>query len=144
MLTAATPPPAYYAWKKALAAAFNKDYEEFNRLGDELFADDVVFLPPTYLKARKGKQFTKMALMGVSVLFKDFVYKREFIGPRDIALEFECRCGEGGPVLHGIDLIELNETGDKIVKFAVMGRPPNAVQKILEHQSKFLKDKGML
>lgn len=55
-----------------------------------------------------------------------------------MALEFACKCGEYD--LQGVDLITLDSTGTKIVELAVVGRPPKAIQVILEHQSKYLKE----
>lgn len=81
------------------------------------------------------------AIEGVSALFKQFVYVREWVGDRDMALEFECRLGDGPNALtfHGVDLIKINDEG-KISEFAVVGRPPKAVQVLLEHQTKYLKE----
>ena len=80
----------------------------------------------------------KVILAGATKAFTDFRYKREFIGDRDMILEFETRVGSPtGPILHGVDVLTLNEQG-LITEFAVLGRPLNAVQRLFELQTKFL------
>jgi hypothetical protein len=133
------PNKAWKQWHRAMEAAFDNDEATAQELLSDLFSDDIAFKPPTYFKTRKSKPFALMALKGVSKLFKDFQYTREFVGERDMALEFICKCGDNGPVLQGVDLIKLDENG-KIVEFAVVARPPKAVQVLLEHQSKFMEE----
>lgn len=130
---------AWADWHKALEASLAGRDEEAFVLMDALFSDKVEFKPPTYFKTRKSKPFTLMALKGVSKLFVDFKYVREFIGDGDVALEFEARCGAGGPLIHGIDLIKFDSEG-KIVEMAVLARPPSAVQAIADHQAVFMKE----
>lgn len=132
-----TPHEAWKSWHRALEAMFDGNESIALKEMDALFSEKVEMKPPTYFKTRKSKPFTLMALKGVSKLFKDFRYTREFIGERDMALEFVCKCGENGPELQGVDLIKLDENG-KIIEFAVVSRPPKAVQVLLEHQSKFM------
>jgi hypothetical protein len=131
------PNDAWKSWHNALELMFHGNEKEAQKIMNELFSDKVEMKPPTYYKTRKSKPFTLMALRGVSQLFKDFRYTREFIGERDFALEFVCKCGDNGPELQGVDLIKLDENG-KIIEFAVVARPPKAVQVLLEHQSKFM------
>jgi hypothetical protein len=129
--------PVYKKWHQALDLAFNNHREEAAKIMSEIFDDKIEFLPPTYAKKRIGKAFAMKAIEGVSHLFKEFRYTREFIGDRDFVLEFVCKTGEH--TLYGADMIKLNTKGDKIVEFMVLARPPAAVQKILEHQSEFMK-----
>lgn len=128
---------AWKDWHVAIEASLNGEDEKAFVLMNELFSEKVEFKPPTYFKTRRSKPFMLMALKGVSSLFKEFKYTREWIGERDMALEFQCRCGPDGPLLQGVDLIKVDENG-KIIEFAVVARPPSAVQAILEHQSKFM------
>ena len=131
-----TPTEAWKSWHRAMDAMFDGRFKDAEIELEQLFSDSATFKPPTYFKSR-DKQFAIMALKGVSQLFKEFRYTREFIGERDMALEFVCKCGENGPELQGVDLITLDANG-KIKEFAVVARPPKAVQAILEHQSKFM------
>lgn len=111
---------------------------------DDVFADDILFLAPTYLKPRRNKEFVKYALLGVSKAFKNFKYTRAFLGDDGFALEFECNIVENdGHFMRGVDLITLNEAG-RISKLEVMARPPKAVLKLLDFQTAFLREKGII
>jgi hypothetical protein len=117
--------------------------EEMMDLMDQIMADDIVFLAPTYHKERRDKMFTKMALVGVTKAFKAFKYTRAILGDEGFALEFDCTVGEGGPFMRGVDLVGLNAEG-RIVRFEVMARPPKSVLKLLELQTAFMREAGML
>ena len=132
------PPPAYHLWHKAMVAGLSGDVQTAHNTMDEVFTDDVLFNPPTYWKDRRGKPFIKLALQGIMELFHEFEYQREFIGERDIVLEFKTRVGKDGPWCQGADVFTLTPDGKQIQEFAVVGRPINALQKMLEHQSAFM------
>ncbi len=110
---------------------------------DEIMAEEIVFAAPTYHKERRDKMFTKVALVGVSKAFKNFKYTRAILGDEGFALEFECNVGDGGPFLRGVDLVTLNAEG-KIVRLEVMARPPKSVLKLLDMQTAFMREAGML
>ncbi|CAJ1332302.1 unnamed protein product [Effrenium voratum] len=111
---------------------------------NELFHDDIVFLAPTYLKERKDKKFSMLALLGVSKAFKNFEYTREMVDDKQLslALEFTCNIGKpDGLVMRGVDLITLDAATGKAIRFEVMARPPKAVLELLDLQSKFIKSR---
>lgn len=139
----------YVMWEKALRIAFDHKIEQKQRekqyfaILDDLFIEDIIFKAPTYWKTRKGKLFAKYALLGVSNVFKNFKYTRKWLGHRSFALEFECRIGEEGPNLRGIDLITINDIG-QITEIEIMARPPNAVKYIEQKQAEFLRSRKII
>lgn len=72
----------YTKWHQSIKAAFENEEEKAMDLLSLLFSEDVSFKAPTYWKTRKSKKFAIFALVGVSKVFKDFKYTREFIGVR--------------------------------------------------------------
>ena len=135
-------PQAWYQWHRAIDAQFSGDQDTAERELRELIVPDVVFKPPTYAKIRHGQDFLVMALKGISMLFENFTYTREFIGDTDLVLEFTCtvtdpKTGKSIPV-QGADFITLDRTGTKLVELAVVARPPAALKIMLDHQTKFL------
>jgi hypothetical protein len=92
---------------------------------EEILADNVKFHSPFVWKPKEGKAAAVKILMTVATVFEDFRYVREITDEQNAALEFEARVGE--LTLRGIDLIQLDETGE-IVDFEVMIRPANALQ----------------
>ncbi len=96
---------------------------------DEVLAEDVVFLPPTYWAEWKGRQATKLLLSHVMEVFSDFRYRRVMGSGNDWALEFQCRVGELDAV--GVDLLTLNGEG-LIARFEVAMRPVKSVAALRE------------
>ena len=92
---------------------------------DEILADEVKFHSPFVWKPKTGKATATAILLAATATFQDFRYVREITDENHWALEFEARIGEFS--LRGIDLIEINESGE-IVDFEVMIRPANALQ----------------
>jgi hypothetical protein len=92
---------------------------------EEILADNVKFHSPFVWKPKEGKAAAVKILTTVATVFEDFRYVREITDEQNAALEFEARVGE--LTLRGIDLIQLDETGE-IVDFEVMIRPANALQ----------------
>ena len=136
------PHAAWEAWHRAIEASLCGNDEVALSELNNLLSEKVVFKAPTYFKEQASKEYTMLALQGVGKLFKDFQYTREFIGERDMALEFVCKCGPNGPLLHGIDMMKLDENG-QIVELAVLARPPSAVAALYEHQKAFFKKAKM-
>jgi len=136
-------PPAVETWHAAVRAHYNGDAERAQELLDAVIDEDVVFEPPTYYKQRRGKAFTTMALAGILQLFEEFEYEREFIGERDVVLEFRTKLGgTNGVVLHGADLFRLSQDGTKIVHFTVLARSIKALNVVLDHQTAAMKAMG--
>jgi len=112
---------------------------------DVILDDNILFLAPTYLKERRDKKFVKLALVGVTKAFKNFKYSRAMLFDDGFALEFECNIETpDGPVMRGVDLVTLDKRTGKIIKFEVMARPPKPVMKLLDFQTKFLRENGIL
>ena len=91
--------------------------------------DACEFRPPTYFKPWEGGDEFVMLIDTVAKVFgPSFTYTRQFLSDdgRDWALEFHADIAETGKRLEGIDMVRLDEDG-KIVDFAVLARPPNAV-----------------
>jgi hypothetical protein len=98
---------------------------------DELLAEDAVFHSPVVHTPQRGRDLTRMYLLGAAQVFADsnFHYVREVIGERDAVLEFMAEVD--GIVINGVDMIRWNDNGE-IVDFKVMIRPLKAVN--LLHQ----------
>ncbi|MEU6393998.1 nuclear transport factor 2 family protein [Streptomyces sp. NPDC046939] len=94
---------------------------------EDLLAEDVVFTSPVVFKPYAGKAITAAILRGVTRVFEDFRYVREFTGSdgRDHALVFEARVGER--TVTGCDFLHVNEDG-LIDDFMVMVRPLSGAQ----------------
>lgn len=106
--------------------------------------DNVVFYPPTYFKPWRGKEEFLTLISTVGEVFgESFQYHRQWLSPcgSDWALEFECQIHDDKEkqlnltereqcIFEGIDLVKLDPATGKIVEFKVMGRPPNAVNKL--------------
>ncbi|CAE7543711.1 unnamed protein product [Symbiodinium sp. CCMP2456] len=132
------------AWHQAIKIGMGGDDTRLLEILDQILIDEPVFLAPTYHKERRDKQFIKFALLGVCKAFKRFKYTRAFLGDAGFALEFECNLGsENGPMMRGIDLVTLNSEG-KVSRFEVMARPPKAVLHLLELQTAFMTEMGMV
>ncbi|MFF7883997.1 nuclear transport factor 2 family protein [Streptomyces sp. NPDC020794] len=98
---------------------------------EELLADDVVFTSPVAFKPYPGKAITAAILRGVSRVFTDFRYVREFAGAdgRDHALVFTAKVGD--MELNGCDFLHFDEDG-RINDLMVMVRPLSAAHALSE------------
>ncbi|MFF2513777.1 nuclear transport factor 2 family protein [Streptomyces sp. NPDC058086] len=98
---------------------------------EELLADDVVFTSPVAFKPYPGKAITAAILRGVSRVFTDFRYVREFGGAdgRDHALVFTAKVGD--KELNGCDFLHFDEDG-RIDDLMVMVRPLSAAHALSE------------
>ncbi|MFD8219397.1 nuclear transport factor 2 family protein [Streptomyces sp. NPDC059697] len=98
---------------------------------EELLADDVVFTSPVAFKPYPGKAITAAILRGVSRVFTDFRYVREFAGAdgRDHALVFTAKVGD--KELNGCDFLHFDEDG-RIDDLMVMVRPLSAAHALSE------------
>jgi hypothetical protein len=96
-----------------------------------LLAEDVVFTSPVAFKPYAGKAITAAILRGVSRVFEDFTYVREFAGPdgRDHAFVFTATVH--GRKLTGCDFLHFDEDG-RIDDFMVMVRPLSAATALSE------------
>lgn len=95
----------------------------------ELLAEDVRFLPPTYYSTWTGRAPVAAVLGHVAQVFSDFRYRRAMGDGNDWALEFQCKVGELDAV--GVDLITLNDDG-LIQDFEVVMRPYKTVGALRE------------
>lgn len=104
---------------------------------DSLLADDATFHSPLIHTPQKGKEITKLYLLGaMHVLLNDsFHYPLTIVGERDAALEFLTKVD--GIEINGIDLISWDENG-KIKDFKVMLRPMKAINLVREKMAAFL------
>jgi hypothetical protein len=90
----------------------------------EILAEDVRFLPPTYWKTWVGRDAVAAVLGHVIEVFSEFRYRRIMGDGGDWALEFQCRVGDLDAV--GADLITLD--GDGLISvFEVVMRPYKSV-----------------
>ena len=98
---------------------------------DEILDDSCVFTSPIVFKPIKGKEMSKLYLMGAGQTFDmdRFKYVRELVDGLDTVLEFETYIDDIS--VNGVDMIQWNDEG-KIVDFKVMIRPLKAVHKVQE------------
>jgi hypothetical protein len=111
---------------------------------DELLHDDVVFVSPIVFSPQKGKELTKLYLLGAFASFgsegessaemgdvssTSFHYVKEVVAGNHAVLEFESEVK--GTVINGVDIITVDDDG-KIIEFKVMLRPLKAIN--LMHQ----------
>lgn len=103
---------------------------DFSRL-DALLADDVVFHSPVVWTPQRGKNLTKLYLLGAGQVLgnEHFEYVREIYGQNECVLEFKTQIDD--IIIEGVDLIQWNEE-DQITNFKVMVRPLKAIN--LLHQ----------
>ena len=96
-----------------------------------LLAEDVVFTSPVAFRPYRGRAITAAIVRGVSRVFEDFRYVREFSGAdgRDHALVFEARVGD--LAVNGCDLLHTDGEG-RIDELVVMVRPLSAATALAE------------
>ena len=98
---------------------------------DALLDDDVVFRSPAVHTPQHGKTTTMQYLGAAATVLGNpsFRYVGEWRTERSAVLEFKCEIA-GGVGVHGVDIIEWNESG-RIVTFTVMIRPLKALTTIV-------------
>ncbi len=102
---------------------------------DELLADNATMYSPVVYTPQKGKDITKLYLMGASVVLAGINYVREVYDDGFAMLEFE---GEiDGKYINGVDMISWNEN-NQITDFKVMVRPLQGVQALHKHMGEAL------
>lgn len=89
-------------------------------------ATDVVLLNPASDEAVYGTDAVTATLRGVDAACDEFRHTRLLVDTAHdakplYALVFEARVGDHH--LHGVDLIEIDESTDRIATFSVMARP---------------------
>jgi hypothetical protein len=90
----------------------------------DILADDVRIGAPPYWQKLQGHALVHHLLGLIIHTIEDFVYHREWLNDRELALEFKGHVGEED--LQGIDLITLDERG-LVRNIDVLMRPVNAV-----------------
>ncbi|MFD3683210.1 nuclear transport factor 2 family protein [Nocardiopsis sp. NPDC058631] len=96
-----------------------------------LLSEDVVFTSPVAFRPYRGRAITAAVVRGVSRVFEDFRYVREFSGAdgRDHALVFEARVGDRE--INGCDLLHTDGEG-RVDELVVMVRPLSAATALAE------------
>ena len=89
-----------------------------------IFAENIVFKPPTYWKEWQGKEVVARILSHVGSVFKNLEYKRVLCSGPEYFLEFSCKIGQLDAT--GVDMISLNSKG-LIKNFEVVMRPYKSV-----------------
>lgn len=97
---------------------------------DNLLDEEIVFHSPVVWTPQRGKNITKLYLMGATQVLADgFEYHHEVREGNVAVLEFSCKIDDIS--VEGVDIIEINEEG-KIIDFKVMIRPLKAIQIVHE------------
>ena len=104
---------------------------------ENILDEKVVFTSPIVFRPIKGKEMTKLYLMGANMTFNmdKFSYVREVVDGLDVILEFETFIDD--IAINGVDMIRWNEEG-KIVDFKVMVRPLQAILILQQKMSEAL------
>lgn len=124
-MTAELHPDMHPTIAKALEIVASGDHEKI----EQILAEKVQFLPPTYWATWTGREPVAAVLGHVGQVFSDFRYRRVMGSGNDWALEFQCKVGDLDAV--GVDLITLGEDG-LIELFEVVMRPVKTVAALRE------------
>ena len=89
-----------------------------------IFAENIVFKPPTYWKEWQGKEVVARILSHVGSVFKNLEYKRVLCNGTEYFLEFSCKIDQLDAT--GVDMISLNSEG-LIENFEVVMRPYKSI-----------------
>jgi hypothetical protein len=111
------------------AETFLKEWHRIVREKDAaalaaVLAPDVTLGAPPYWTRLEGRELVAHLLGIILRTIEGFAYRREWVGDRELALEFHGRVG--GRELQGIDLISLDGEG-RIRNLDVLMRPLNAI-----------------
>jgi hypothetical protein len=89
-----------------------------------IFAENIIFKPPTYWKEWQGKEVVARILSHVGSVFKNLEYKRVLCNGPEYFLEFSCKIDQLDAT--GVDMISLNSEG-LIETFEVVMRPYKSI-----------------
>ena len=106
---------------------------------ERILHDDVVFHPPTYWKARRGKPLAMWILQQVGdIIGSNFRYHRQIVDATGTSVVLEFSAMVDHLPVQGIDLITFDscDRDAKLVDFKVMIRPPEAALKLKEHMDR--------
>ena len=95
-----------------------------------LLAEDVSIGPPPYWGRIEGRENVHFLLGLILETIEGFRYRREWTDGPELALEFLGRVGE--TELQGIDLITLDDAGERVASLDVLIRPARAVAALRE------------
>lgn len=124
-MTADLHPDMHPTIARTLEIVATGDHEQI----EQILAENVRFLPPTYWATWTGREPVAAVLGHVGQVFSDFRYRRVMGSGNDWALEFQCKVGDLDAV--GVDLITLGEDG-LIETFEVVMRPLKTVAALRE------------
>lgn len=90
-----------------------------------LLSPDVVFRSPVAFKPYEGREMVSAILRGVSRVFEDFRYDREFSTQDGSGHVLEFRARAGDVEVHGVDMLRTGADG-LVGELVVMVRPLSA------------------
>ncbi len=93
---------------------------------EKILAEDISMGAPPYWDKLRGRPLVHHLLGRIVHTIEDFTYHREWEQDGELALEFTGHVGE--LQLQGIDLISLDETGERIQNLDVLMRPLGAIE----------------
>tara|TARA_B100000214_G_C23934712_1_gene612562 strand:+ start:560 stop:955 length:396 start_codon:yes stop_codon:yes gene_type:complete len=104
---------------------------------DEILDESCIFTSPIVFKPIKGKEMSKLYLMGAGQTFDmhRFKYVKELVDGFNTVLEFETYIDDIS--VNGVDIIRWNDQG-RIVDFKVMIRPLQAIAALQQKMSEAL------
>lgn len=104
---------------------------------DSLLAEDVVFYSPVVFTPQRGRDVTRMYLLGAAQVLGTgaFRYTKQVLAGTEAVLEFETEVD--GKHVNGVDIITCDDTG-QIVEFRVMLRPLQAVNAVHQRMADIL------
>ncbi len=117
------------------AAAEAKDFS----MGEELFAEDVVFRSPVVFKPYEGRAAIAVVLGAVVQVFEDFRYVDQVETGDTAVLVFKARVGERE--LDGVDILRFDDDG-RIEDLMVMVRPMSGLNALAEAMQRKLEEAG--
>lgn len=95
---------------------------------DEILAEDCVFYSPVVHSPQRGRELTRMYLVGaMHVLGDQFHYVKEVVSDSHAVLEFVCEVDN--LEVNGVDIMSFDAEG-RISEFKVMLRPLKAVNAV--------------
>lgn len=114
------------------AAAKSRDIKNVS----SLFADDVVFHTPRFLRPITERKHMLIVLKGILDHVEGFEYHRTFVSAREAVMEFKGTLN--GVTIHGVDIFTINDDG-RATELTVMIRPTKALEAIGAMEDEFFK-----